>query len=107
MEAFQARKAAVQAAESTAKYIDAAKIALQNPPFSSKNAGLTAESAQLVVRVLSRLNDADLKAFVGALSIDEADVLMKYVYRGLQTPEKSATLFRVHAELVEKHGEGE
>ena len=40
------------------------------------------------------------------VTLDEADVLMKYVYRGLQRPDNSAFLLKLHAQLVEKCGLG-
>lgn len=40
------------------------------------------------------------------VTLDEADVLMKYVYRGLTRPDNSAFLLKLHAQLVEKSGLG-
>jgi hypothetical protein len=38
--------------------------------------------------------------------ICEYKCLMKYLYRGLRTPENSATLLKFHAMLLEKAGMG-
>jgi actin related protein 2/3 complex, subunit 5 len=50
--------------------------------------------------------DSDVIGLLDTLDLDEADTLMKYVYRGLATPDNSAYLLKLHGQLVEKCGSG-
>lgn len=53
-------------------------------------------------------NEADIANALNALTLEQCDVLMKYVYK-LMEKEKStisALLLKLHAQLVEKAGVG-
>jgi actin related protein 2/3 complex, subunit 5 len=52
------------------------------------------------------LKEGDVLQLLEALNLDQADTLMKYVYRGLSTPDNSAFLLKLHGQLVEKCGSG-
>ena len=59
-----------------------------------------------MVSVLTAIKEADMKKNVDGLSPDELDVLMKYVYKGLEDGENSTALLRWHAAVAEKGGLG-
>lgn len=42
--------------------------------------------ARQVCRILTMVKDGDIDGTVGALSLDECDVLMKFIYRGVRRP---------------------
>lgn len=50
--------------------------------------------------------DAGLREILASIGIENADTLMKYVYKGLQFPAHSSLLLRVHTLLVEIYGKG-
>ena len=84
--------------------------------FSEKYAEMNAEQAttlQAVLFVLLQVNQADLGTVVKALSPEERDTLMKYVYRGMESPAEGpqgnsqcAALLQWHARIVEVSGVG-
>lgn len=68
---------------------------------------LQRESANVVASVLTGFKDPDMKAAVDSLDIEQLDLLMKYLYRALETGENaSAPLFKWHKAIVEKTGAG-
>ncbi len=59
-------------------------------------------------KVLLTFTEADVTNAINALTLEQCDVLMKYVYK-LMEKEKSqisALLLKLHAQLVEKAGVG-
>ncbi len=90
------------------KIQEAASIALENPPFGSKNQALKDRNTSLVMKSVVALGqkDTEVSAFLEGLSPDSADVLMKYVYKGLTKPDNSGLLLKIHSQLVEKCGMG-
>jgi actin related protein 2/3 complex subunit 5 len=59
-----------------------------------------------VQRVLSNLSDSDVAAIVNAVDLEQADALMKYIYRMLAVAENCGTMLKLHAALTEKAGAG-
>lgn len=102
------REKRADAALRSGKPADALRIALENPPFASKDSSMKERSTALASRSIVALGskDADLTAFLATLSPDEADILMKYVYACLKTASNSGVVLKVHALLVEKAGIG-
>lgn len=63
-------------------------------------------SSALVVSVLAAIKEAEMKKNVDSLSPDELDVLMKYIYKGLEDGENSTALLKWHAATAERGGLG-
>eukprot|EP01087_Luapelamoeba_hula_P012765 TRINITY_DN3596_c0_g1_i1.p1 TRINITY_DN3596_c0_g1~~TRINITY_DN3596_c0_g1_i1.p1 ORF type:complete len:130 (-),score=35.43 TRINITY_DN3596_c0_g1_i1:170-559(-) len=84
----------------------ALKTAISNPPLGCRDQAIKDNSAQLVVSVLMAIKEADIKKHVDPLPSDELDVLMKYVYKGLEDGENSTALLKWHAIVTEKGGLG-
>mmetsp|Transcript_17744 Transcript_17744/g.36106 ORF Transcript_17744/g.36106 Transcript_17744/m.36106 type:complete len:148 (+) Transcript_17744:66-509(+) len=83
-------KAAIQAREAECNPkllrenpVQALKIALQDPPYNTRTIAVKEQSAMVAVKALLAIKEADADKALGALSAEELDVLMKYVYRGL------------------------
>uniref|UniRef100_A0A7S1C9L8 Actin-related protein 2/3 complex subunit 5 n=1 Tax=Bicosoecida sp. CB-2014 TaxID=1486930 RepID=A0A7S1C9L8_9STRA len=107
--AVEAREAAVETAIQSGDSAAAVAAALDNPPLGTKDAGIKARNAAVVLRAMAAVKDADIDGIVAAMSPDEADTCMKYVYKGLEsnnTTAISGSLFKWHAQLVEKSGLG-
>ena len=62
-----------------------------------KEVGVTAG----VLKVIAAVEDRQIDEVLGALSPDACDVLMKYIYKGLESPEQSSQLLKWHAKLRE------
>jgi len=84
----------------------ALKTALQDPPLGCKDQALRDQNSALVTSVLVATKEADIKKNVDSLSPDELDVLMKYIYRGLEDGENSTSLLKWHAATFDKGGLG-
>ena len=108
LSALEAREKAVDGHLRAGRAADAVRAALESPPFPSKVASTKERSAAAALRAIVALGarEADATALVEALDSDAADVLMKYVYRGLSKPDNSGLLLKLHAQLVEKRGLG-
>jgi hypothetical protein len=52
------------------------------------------------------VKDSDIDMYVDEMSQEQADVLLKYVYKGFETGENAASLLKWHAALVTRHGIG-
>ena len=63
-------------------------------------------SAKVVVKALSAVSEKDIGGVISELSGAEQDLLMKYLYRGLETGEQSTQLFKWHAALTDQAGMG-
>jgi len=58
-----------------------------------------------VCGALSQLNkDNDIKAAIQTSSLEELDVLMKYIYAGLSNGQWSTALFKWHTLVLEQAG---
>jgi len=80
--------------------------ALQNPPLGCKDQALKDNNSALVTSVLVSIKEADMKKNIDSLNEDDLDVLMKYIYRGLEDGENSTALLKWHAAVSEKGGLG-
>ena len=79
------------------------------PPLASKDAALKQANFELIMQAVQACaaKEAQMALFLESLcDADAADYLMKVVYRGLKTPDASALLLRLHAQLLEKAGMG-
>ncbi|KAG5190216.1 actin related protein 2/3 complex, subunit 5 [Tribonema minus] len=84
----------------------ALRKALENPPVGTRDKAVKDKNTDVVLDVLGAAKDAQLAPAVAALSAEESDALMKYVYRGLAKPAPNGALFRWHAAVLERGGVG-
>ena len=105
---FTSRQSAVTQALRSSKPVEALRLALQDAPLASKDASLKQANYELILSALQSVAQSDdpIRAFLENCDANSADVLMKYLYRGLRTPENSAIFLKVHAMLLEKAGMG-
>ena len=83
------------------------KKSLENPPLAAKNKETKKKSADVVAKVLVNTKEADIPKIVDSLDADELDILMKYIYRCLETGDNdSKPLFKWHEKVLEKSGMG-
>jgi len=61
---------------------------------------------KVVVKALGAVPDKEVGAVIESLTDDEKDILMKYLYRGLEEAESSNQLLKWHGILTEKAGSG-
>jgi actin related protein 2/3 complex subunit 5 len=66
----------------------ALKVALADPPYQTKTDSVKAGSYEVVAKVLLAVKEADIERIVNEITLQECDVLMKYLYRGLGQPAK-------------------
>ncbi len=106
--AMQQREASVEAALRSGKLAAALRAALEEPPLATKNQAIKDKNAAIVHKALQALGakEEQLTEFFSSMSADAADVLMKYISRGLAKPDNSALYLKIHALLVEKAGMG-
>jgi len=71
------------------------------PGFSQAKNFDIVETALLAART-----DEAISGVVAALSEDECDLLMKFIYRGLESGTRSAAFLKWHAITLEKAGKG-
>ena len=84
----------------------AVKAALAEPPYAATNMETKKLSAKVVVKALCAVPDKEVGTVVDSLTGDERDVLMKYLYRGLEEAEACSQLLRWHGVLADKAGSG-
>lgn len=85
----------------------AMRIMLDNPPFESKDQSLKTSASDLVMSALSYIRDSEIQSEVDSLSQDQADVLLKYVYRGFESSGKNCgSLLKWHEAITKVHGLG-
>jgi actin related protein 2/3 complex, subunit 5 len=64
---------------------------------------LKEKAAQFVVRVLTSFKNAEIESAIKTLSADEVDLLMKYIYKGMelqQDGQTCASLLAWHAQVL-------
>jgi len=90
--------------------LDALKVSLSSPPYgldpsleSSK-----ALATRSVMDVITATKSTDIAKTIQQLTLEEQDVLIKYIYRGFKYPELSncGLLLTWHDKLVEAAGIG-
>ena len=57
-------------------------------------------------KVLGAITDSEIATLVGGLSMDQCDVLMKYVFKLMGRNSNCGIMLKFHAQLVEKAGLG-
>lgn len=54
---------------------------------------------ECVLMVLTGVREDQIEACLSGLSLDEMDILVKYVYKGLGMPRNNGPLFKWHAKV--------
>jgi actin related protein 2/3 complex subunit 5 len=84
-------EAEIMALMNQGRHIDALKTVLRNAPLGSKNQQIKDNALNLTLRVLLAIKASQIEEAVGALDRDLVDVLMKYVYRGFESPSEGSS----------------
>uniref|UniRef100_A0A2C9L384 Actin-related protein 2/3 complex subunit 5 n=1 Tax=Biomphalaria glabrata TaxID=6526 RepID=A0A2C9L384_BIOGL len=74
----------------TDKFQEALLHVLQNAPSNSKNQAVKDRAAALAVRVLTNYK-GDMDQCIKSLDNKAVDTLMKYIYRGFETPTENSS----------------
>ncbi|KAG0429999.1 hypothetical protein HPB47_023083 [Ixodes persulcatus] len=77
--------------EQEGKNVDALKIVLRAAPIGSKCQSVKDATSALVMRVLLAVKASEIEKAVGSLDRDSVDVLMKYIYRGFESPSEGSS----------------
>eukprot|EP00056_Hartaetosiga_gracilis_P014459 m.240629 g.240629 ORF g.240629 m.240629 type:complete len:152 (+) comp15608_c0_seq1:185-640(+) len=87
---------------------EALKTALNNAPLASKDQSVKAEHVKVMLEIFRAVKSSELADIVKGLSQGETDVAMKYVYKGMQTPDEaySNVLLQWHSQLTAHGGLG-
>ena len=56
--------------------------------------------------VIAAVEDKDIDSTIESLDPATLDVLMKYIYQGLQSPDNAASLLKWHAKTLSMTGNG-
>eukprot|EP00282_Hemiselmis_andersenii_P002058 CAMPEP_0114148918 /NCGR_PEP_ID=MMETSP0043_2-20121206/21882_1 /TAXON_ID=464988 /ORGANISM="Hemiselmis andersenii, Strain CCMP644" /LENGTH=103 /DNA_ID=CAMNT_0001243527 /DNA_START=77 /DNA_END=388 /DNA_ORIENTATION=- len=86
----------------------AVKAALANPPYGAPEE-IKVASAKSVGKALGGVPDKEIEVVVKGLEAEEQAVLMKFLYRGLESSDgqqSSTLLLKWHGVLTEKAGMG-
>jgi len=80
---------------------------LEDAPLGCKDAQVKKQSADIVASVLSTTKDNEIAGLVEKLDNNQLDILMKYIYKCLESGEQnSVPLFKWHKEVLDKAGMG-
>jgi hypothetical protein len=102
----QSRQSSVQNLLTSGKWKDALLESLRSPPAAAKDQSIKDMNSQIVVSVLASVKEADVKKNVESLTQDQADQVMKFVYKGFEFGDNSAILLKWHECLMEFTGGG-
>jgi len=80
--------------------VRALHLSLADPPYQTKTQAVKDASCDVVCKALLAIKDADVEPAVAALSLDQCDVLMKYIYSGLGQTKKD----KQYQPLLKWHG---
>lgn len=88
------------------KHKEALKLALNSAPLRSKDH--RKDHHKLMMKIMHSIKSSEIESFVNELNLDEIDILMKYVYRGFESPpdNNSNTLLIWHDKAFNKGGVG-
>ncbi|KAJ1558360.1 hypothetical protein HK405_013853 [Cladochytrium tenue] len=104
--AVRARAADVRNLLFRGSLAQAISTAIHDPPFGEDPQPIKDMNTGVVMEALSAAKAADMAQVVKQLSQPELDTLMKFIYRGMASPElyNSAVLLAWHEKVVEAAG---
>ncbi|XP_045521259.1 actin-related protein 2/3 complex subunit 5-B [Pieris brassicae] len=73
------------------KYVDALKHVLTNAPIGTTNQQVKDNALALTLKVLLAIKSVQIEEAVANLSVDDIDILMKYIYRGFEYPSEGSS----------------
>uniref|UniRef100_A0A6I8RDK6 Actin-related protein 2/3 complex subunit 5 n=1 Tax=Xenopus tropicalis TaxID=8364 RepID=A0A6I8RDK6_XENTR len=92
----------------TGNMMGALQAALKNPPINTKNQSAKDRAEHLVLKVLISFKANDIEKAVQSLDKNNMDLLMKYIYKGFESPSdnSSAVLLQWHEKALAVAGVG-
>ncbi|KAF8654748.1 hypothetical protein AX16_003403 [Volvariella volvacea WC 439] len=104
------RQQAVRSSLNKSDVVGALSIVLQNPPYGPNVEEAKEVTLQTLLTILNTTKAAEIPNVVKALSQDEQDTLMKYIYKGMAMPGwgdiSGSVLLGWHEKLTEVAGTG-
>ncbi|XP_032529817.1 actin-related protein 2/3 complex subunit 5-B [Danaus plexippus] len=73
------------------QYIEALKHVLNNAPLGTSDQQIKDNALALTLKVLLAIKSVQIEEAVGSLSLDDIDILMKYIYRGFEYPSEGSS----------------
>ncbi|CAI9596590.1 unnamed protein product [Staurois parvus] len=88
--------------------VGALHAALKNPPINTKNQSAKDRAESLVLKVLVLFKTNEIEKAVQSLEKNDVDMLMKYIYKGFESPSdnSSAVLLQWHEKALAVGGVG-
>ncbi|CAN0225028.1 unnamed protein product [Bubo scandiacus] len=95
-------------AAGTGNMMAALQAALKNPPINTKNQAVKDRAESIVLKVLISFKANDIEKAVQSLDKNGVDLLMKYIYKGFESPSdnSSAVLLQWHEKALAAGGVG-
>ncbi|XP_009948626.1 PREDICTED: actin-related protein 2/3 complex subunit 5, partial [Leptosomus discolor] len=92
----------------TGNMMAALQAALKNPPINTKNQAVKDRAEVIVLKVLISFKANDIEKAVQSLDKNGVDLLMKYIYKGFESPSdnSSAVLLQWHEKALAAGGVG-
>ena len=87
-------------------YLDCFKSIAANAPFATKDEKLKEKAMESVSRAFNQTGTGEIAKVVNGLNIDEADTIMKYVFKAMERGESCDNLLKWHDQFFTKHGDG-
>ncbi|KAL7984795.1 hypothetical protein Chor_003365 [Crotalus horridus] len=92
----------------TGNMMAALQAALKNPPINTKSQAVKDRAESIVLKVLISFKTNDIEKAVQSLDKNGVDLLMKYIYKGFESPSdnSSAVLLQWHEKALAAGGVG-